>query len=335
MNNTVGWIRLGGSFLLLLLVSAAVFAQTSQQDIKLNAYHHFALRVSDLDRSERFYSDLFGVEPARVANNAVFALGDDSQHFTLMPLGPGEVPGIAWIGLSVENFDIDALEAYFLSRGYSSSEALAVGGDALERARHFWLTEVAGETAFFFADAEGIAYRLMSIDDCGSCGRAKNAAGIFSAQGINHFTNFVANSARSNAQMQALFGLGILAYQGPTSPTLSIGDGLQFLMYVGGRDEAPPSTAGRTDHVSLSVTGFDVEAMRRQLTEYGLRAVEGQRPPKPLTHWVSLRMPNRGGAEGGTPELYFADPDGIAIQVQDPSYCGGGGYLGDQCKELN
>jgi hypothetical protein len=42
-------------------------------------------------------------------------------------------------------------------------------------------------------------------------------------------------------------------------------------------------------------------------------------------------MPNRGGAEGGTPELYFSDPDGIHVQLQEPSYCGGTGYLGNDC----
>jgi hypothetical protein len=48
-------------------------------------------------------------------------------------------------------------------------------------------------------------------------------------------------------------------------------------------------------------------------------------------HYVSLRMPERGGVEGGTPELYFTDPDGILLQLQDVSYCGGGGYLGSEC----
>jgi hypothetical protein len=28
---------------------------------------------------------------------------------------------------------------------------------------------------------------------------------------------------------------------------------------------------------------------------------------------------------------YFTDPDGLAIQLQDVSYCGGGGYLGNTC----
>src|SRR5262249_35093829 len=46
---------------------------------------------------------------------------------------------------------------------------------------------------------------------------------------------------------------------------------------------------------------------------------------------VSMRMENRGGAPGGTPELYFTDPDGLLMQLQDTSYCGGGGFLGDTC----
>jgi len=34
---------------------------------------------------------------------------------------------------------------------------------------------------------------------------------------------------------------------------------------------------------------------------------------------------------GEGPEIYFTDPDGLSIQVQDPNYCGGGGVLGEQC----
>jgi uncharacterized protein (TIGR00369 family) len=38
-----------------------------------------------------------------------------------------------------------------------------------------------------------------------------------------------------------------------------------------------------------------------------------------------------GGAKEGTPELYFTDPDGLLVQLQDVKYCGGSGVLGDQC----
>ena len=30
-------------------------------------------------------------------------------------------------------------------------------------------------------------------------------------------------------------------------------------------------------------------------------------------------------------ELMFSDPDGIPVQLQDVSYCGGSGKLGDLC----
>ena len=44
-----------------------------------------------------------------------------------------------------------------------------------------------------------------------------------------------------------------------------------------------------------------------------------------------MRGAERVGATEGTPELYFTEPDGILIQLQDISYCGGNGYLGEEC----
>ncbi len=53
--------------------------------------------------------------------------------------------------------------------------------------------------------------------------------------------------------------------------------------------------------------------------------------PGPLVSWVRMRSGGLGGAEGDTPELFFTDPDGIVIQLQDASYCGGAGRLGNVC----
>lgn len=44
-----------------------------------------------------------------------------------------------------------------------------------------------------------------------------------------------------------------------------------------------------------------------------------------------MRMADHGYAPGGTPELYFTDPDGLVMQLQDTSYCCGGGFLGNVC----
>ena len=148
---------------------------------------------------------------------------------------------------------------------------------------------------------------------------------------INHFTNYMTHSPRASQFYLDLFGLQYQSFQGPNSPTVGVGDGKQFLMYVGGAQETAPTQPGRIDHVSLSVTDFDVDAILAKLTGYGLTARADASVTPALSHWVSMRMPNRGGAEGGTPELYFSDPDGLHIQLQHVDYCGGGGYLGDQC----
>jgi catechol 2,3-dioxygenase-like lactoylglutathione lyase family enzyme len=93
-----------------------------------------------------------------------------------------------------------------------------------------------------------------------------------------------------------------------------------------------PARAG-IDHACMGMKNFDPARVTQQLVDYGLKKQDGQ-GRDPLVTYISLRMPNRGGAEGGTPELYFTDPDGLAIQIQDVKYCGGGGFLGELCPPL-
>jgi hypothetical protein len=83
----------------------------------------------------------------------------------------------------------------------------------------------------------------------------------------------------------------------------------------------------------MAMPDFDPAKVTQMLVDYGLTKQDGQ-GRTPLVTYISLRMPNRGGAEGGTPELYFTDPDGLAIQLQDVKYCGGGGFLGELCPAL-
>ena len=51
----------------------------------------------------------------------------------------------------------------------------------------------------------------------------------------------------------------------------------------------------------------------------------------PMESRVRMRGAEFGGDPEGTPELYFGDPDGIVVQLQDSSYCGGAGLLGEVC----
>jgi hypothetical protein len=78
--------------------------------------------------------------------------------------------------------------------------------------------------------------------------------------------------------------------------------------------------------------GFNPDKVLKALADYGIKPRgDASGPPGPLVSYVSMRMENRGGAKGGTPELYFTDPDAILMQIQDVSYCGGAGYLGEVC----
>jgi catechol 2,3-dioxygenase-like lactoylglutathione lyase family enzyme len=101
---------------------------------------------------------------------------------------------------------------------------------------------------------------------------------------------------------------------------------------VGANASAEPVTSAFIHHVCFTVDGFNVDRIFRVLAECGLKPRgQSQAAPPPMTYYVSMRMPDRGGDQAGTPELYFADPDGILIQLQDPAYCGGGGVLGERC----
>jgi catechol 2,3-dioxygenase-like lactoylglutathione lyase family enzyme len=199
------------------------------------------------------------------------------------------------------------------------------------------------------------------------CSPQANAPkGLLAVRDLSHFTIMgVADPAASNAFYQKLFGFNIQANQG-ASPLLGVGQGVHFLMFTGGAggrgaagrggagragaggaagrgagttapNPAPaaapasaPRTGPRIDHVCLGMDNFNVDGILKTLEGFGIKP-RGTNPLGPMMSYVSMRMENRGGAPGGTPELYFTDPDGLSIQLQDVKYCGGGGYLGDVC----
>ena len=188
--------------------------------------------------------------------------------------------------------------------------------------------------------------------------------GVMAVTEMSHFT-VNANDPKTVPFYQELFGFQPQAYQAAT-PAWGVGDGVHFLMFTGNaggptrgggpgaapRAGGPPAGAppaipagappaggpGRgpgaaragIDHACMAMPDFDPAKVTQMLVDYGLTKQDGQ-GRSPLVTYISLRMPNRGGAEGGTPELYLTDPDGLAIQIQDVKYCGGGGFLGEVC----
>jgi catechol 2,3-dioxygenase-like lactoylglutathione lyase family enzyme len=146
---------------------------------------------------------------------------------------------------------------------------------------------------------------------------------------MNHVTLTVTNAKRSLEFYQRLFGLPVVATQGPV-PILRLGNGPQFIAL----SERPTAKPG-IDHVCLTIERFEVERVIKALAGFGVTAAEqgaaGGLSGGPLRARVRMRGENAGGAKEGTPEIYFGDPDGITIQLQAASYCGGAGVLGEVC----
>ena len=111
---------------------------------------------------------------------------------------------------------------------------------------------------------------------------------------------------------------------------MGIGQGIQFLMFTdGGAGGVRPAGI---NHACMSMDKFNPDSVLKALESYGIKPRgNAQGTPGPMVHYVNMRMENRGGAKEGTSELYFTDPDGLSIQLQDTKYCGGAGVLGDVC----
>jgi catechol 2,3-dioxygenase-like lactoylglutathione lyase family enzyme len=321
-------------------IAPAAFGQGAPA-IRLRKINCFEVRVADVARTVAFYQDLFGMPvQARFGDRVCLRVGEGPAFMAVRRLLPGETPAITHLGYSVEDFDVSSQQAALNTLGYTTIEPPPLTAPGIANALRTWVRMRGDTPELYFADARGLIVQLSAEEYCGGsgplgtvCGAPETApAGMFGLHEINHFTAFVSDGAGANAYYQQTFGLAVQAYQGPNSPVTGIGDGHQFVMYAGGGPGGPggAATPANIHHGCFNMHDFDVDAILAKLTDYGLTA-RGEQTIGPMMHYISLRQPERGGAEGGTPELYFTDPDGILMQLQDTSYCGGGGYLGNEC----
>lgn len=328
----------------LLGFAPAAFSQGTS-GIRLQKINCFELRVADVQRTVAFYQDLFGMPvQSRYGDRVCLRIGQGPAFMAVRRVLPGEAPAITHLGYSVEGFDVTTQQAALNALGYTTIDAPELSVPGISNAMRTWVRMRGDTPELYFSDARGLIVQLSGSEYCGGsgplgavCGAPEAApAGMFVLSEINHFTAFVSDGAGANTYYQEIFGLSVQSYQGPNSPVTGIGDGYQFVMYAGGGGPgggaggATPAPAN-IHHGCFNMEGFDVEAILAKLTGHGLVARPDGTQAGPLMHYVSLRQPDRGGAEGGTPELYFTDPDGILMQLQDTSYCGGGGYLGNEC----
>lgn len=304
-------------------IASKVLAQPSGPLIAVRHFNNVMIAVSDLARSISFYQKLFGA-PVLQSDAAVFRVGDGSQFFALTQARAGAE--ILSYGLAVDDFAADRL-AQALA-GHSGTEPRVTRrGDTPE---------------LFLNDPNGVRIQLQDVrymHGSGPRGEALSPASggagrpAFDLRTINHVTLNTTEGAKSLAFYRDVFGLAVQSRQG-TTVTMGIGSTRQSVVF---NTAANGGGTGGINHVCFTIKDFDPAHAMGVLTDSGLEPIEFGNASliKPLTCRVRLRQraANGGGPASplGTPELYFTDPDNIAIQLQDVSYCGGSGWLGQIC----
>ena len=316
-------------------IGAAFAGQRGGAPIRVRALNHFGIAVSDTGRAVEFYQGLFGMPvQARSGTTTILRVGAGPQFLSIAPVEGNAPPRITHYCLGVDGFDVNNVLATLATHGVRKAETVGPMRVAV--------TTRDGRSHLVFGDPDGIVCQLQDATYCGGSGplgsrcaatQPSPTKGLIAIKDLNHLTIASTDSQRSNSFYRDLFGFSIRSYQGPTAPTLAVGTATQFLMFAsgGGGAQATPRRAG-INHACWSLDGFTPETILKALDSYGLKPRESaQTPVAPLRHYVTMRMENRGGAPGGTPELYFTDPDGLVIQLQDTRYCGGSGFLGNEC----
>ena len=127
---------------------------------------------------------------------------------------------------------------------------------------------------------------------------------VLRARTLNHVSLIVSDLERSVAFYQDTFGLGVKSRQ-TGGVNLGVGDAFVGI-YQGG-----PAATPHINHLCFGFDAFDSARTVAALESHGLAAEARTR--------------------GGVTQVYCADPDGLRIQLQDVSFCGGLGVLGNEC----
>jgi catechol 2,3-dioxygenase-like lactoylglutathione lyase family enzyme len=317
-----------------LLTPPRLPAQTTGPPLRVRGINHVTLAVSDVKRSVDFYQGLFGMPIISKQGSTTNLRIGAGPHFLGVSAQGADPPRLDHLALGVEGFSVERVTSLLAQRGVKARVRMRgpEAGGAKE-----------GTPEVYVSDPNEFVIQLQDPRYCGGGGSLGNVCpspapsprrGLLALRGWSHTTNSVSDPAASRRFWQDLFGLRIQAYQGPTAPVLGWG-GVEFMVFntgAGGRGGSGTAPRAAINHLCMTLENFRPETVIRTLETYGIKPRgDGQGAPGPLVHYISLRKEDRGGAKEGTPELYFTDPDGLIIQLQDVSYCGGSGALGNVC----
>jgi len=308
------------------MASPGLMAQPARPVIPTRRLNNVMISVTNLERSTAFYERLFGPS-VRQGDTVLFRIGEGPHFFGLTPVKGGAKPDFLSFGMTVADFDADRVMRTLTELGVGGAQ-ISKRGDTLE---------------LFVPDANGIKVQLQHTSygygsgvkgDIVPPAPAAVSRPAFQLKTINHVTLTIANGEREKEFYQSVFGLPIRAMQGD-GVTLAIGEGTDGIVFNTAANN--PNTVSNINHACFTIENFDVEKVMAILIDNGLVPIETGVPAlvRPLTCRVRWRQrANNGGGPTsplGTPEVYFTDPDNIRHQIQDVSYCGGSGRLGEIC----
>jgi catechol 2,3-dioxygenase-like lactoylglutathione lyase family enzyme len=300
-------------------------AQPAKAALATHRLNNVMIAVSDLDKSAAFYQKLFGA-PVMQGDSAIIRIGDGPHFLGLTQVKNGAPPGFLSYGLTVDNFDPARV-----------SKALAGIGAKGETTNRDGTPEV------WTYDPDNIRIQLQHTAYGHGSGpqgavlpvsppRGKPA---FNLKAISHVTLTNSNGPRSLDFYTRAFGWAVQSKQGPTQWCFAVGEGLDCVVFNIAVDN--PNAKAGVNHACFTMPAFDPNTVMNILSDNGLEPIEygNNALIKPMTCRTRFRQrANNGGGPGhwlGTPELYFNDPDNIAMQLQDVSYCGGSGLQGEVC----
>ena len=336
-----------------LMAAPRLFAQAGSDTIRIRGINHVTIAVSDVKRSVDFYQGLFGMPViSRQGPTVNLQLGRGPNFLGITPAGANP-PHIDHLCLGVEDFNADRVMAILARRGVSKGErgvafdAGGLAGGPMKMRVRTRGPEAGGAREgtpeLYIADPNGLVYQLQDQRYCGGGGVLGNVCGapepspkkgLLALSGYSHCTPDVSEPVAAHKFCQDVLGLKIRTYQGPTYPVFDL-SGVAFVMFTGiqgaggGGSTAP---RGFLDHACFNMENFKLDAVIKAFESYGIKPRGATRGAAgPMVHYTNLRMAERNGAKEGTPQLHFTDPDGLLMQLQDVSFCGGSGVLGNIC----
>ena len=307
-----------------------VHSAQSYLPVRVSTLNHISFGCADLQRTVAWFERVLGIPRYAFqdyggggSGQTVLRVGsrDAPAYMALSPRAPGSTPSttrrphFCW---GIEDFNVHQIfqalaEMPTLARSVLR-EGTTINGvnfDGFDRAPLQFNPVIA---------CGGVGFLGEVCDTSAVAVRRRGDPPAIQVRTMNHVKYYVTDLQSALAWYQRLTDMKIVTYQeheggprtagyqGPPIPVLRVGSGPQHLALV----EGSGPEAFR-HHVGFGVEGFDPDEVMARLAEHG------------VTAHVRMR-------EGTTPEILVDGPEGVGIQLQDVSYCGGGGVLGNVCE---